>query len=290
MSRFSSKLVLAAVMLWSANAGAAAYPTADAFRPGSPLPVATALADTAPTLAPLAFVQFCLSNQEQCGDPASASSITLDAQSWSALQRVNADVNDAITPDASKGGYDWSLETRLGNCNDYAIQKRHALIKLGYPAAALSLAVVKTAFGEGHLVLTARTDRGDFVLDNRRSTIVAWNRTGYRWIKRQSAENPLQWVSVSDRPEPRSARAAARLPAIASAANGGAEIADKAAIALPIEPVPLPTIGLAAKRLDASLFGPVLQGSHSFAATITHVAAGRQLAMLAFDELRPWYL
>ncbi|MDB5649792.1 MAG: hypothetical protein JWL62_1312, partial [Hyphomicrobiales bacterium] len=60
----------------------------------------------------------------------------------------------------------------------------------------LSLTTAITPSGVGHLVLTLRTDRVDFILDNLRAAVVAWNRTGYRIVKRQSAANPQEWVSV----------------------------------------------------------------------------------------------
>lgn len=192
--------IFAGALLLGSQVPAFAYSEADKALHSRALPSARALTDAGPTLAPLAFVQFCEAYREQCQDNASRASITLDARSWQDLQQVNARVNAAIVPDEAKGGFGWSLETRVGNCNDYAVQKRDALIKLGYPMAALSLAVVETRFGEGHLVLTARTDRGDLVLDNRRATVLAWNRTGYAWLKRQSAGDPHLWVSVSTKP------------------------------------------------------------------------------------------
>ncbi len=45
-------------------------------------------------------------------------------------------------------------------------------------------------------MLTADTDRGDYVLDNLGNDVVAWNATGYTWIERQDARYPLAWVSL----------------------------------------------------------------------------------------------
>ncbi|TAJ31606.1 transglutaminase-like cysteine peptidase [Bosea sp. (in: a-proteobacteria)] len=212
-----------------ASTAAHAYPHAGTAPQPRQLPSATALADTEPTLAPLAFLQFCKAYEGQCkGGAASGGSISLDARTWGDLQQVNDRINAAIAPDLAKGGFDWSLDTRFGNCNDYAVQKRDALIKMGYPMGALSLAVVRTSFGEGHLVLTVRTDRGDFVLDNRRPAIVPWNRTGYAWLKRQSVNDPQYWVAVSTRPA-RLTRPAIRPPVV----EGGP-------IAKPADSMPLP--------------------------------------------------
>ena len=33
--------------------------------------------------------------------------------------------------------------------------------------------------GEGHAVLTVKTDKGEFILDNQNENVVAWTETGY---------------------------------------------------------------------------------------------------------------
>ena len=52
--------------------------------------------------------------------------------------------------------------------------------------------------GEGHAVLTVKTDKGEFVLDNQNENVVAWTETGYRFVKRQSQGDPNVWVSLGD--------------------------------------------------------------------------------------------
>lgn len=292
MSGFASRILLIASLISGGSMTAAAYPGLDAARPAPPVPSATALTDTTPTLAPMAFVQFCMSYQDQCVETASANTIKLDSETWETLQRVNREVNDAIAPDASKDGYGWSLDTRLGNCNDYAVQKRQALIRHGFPMAALSLAVVRTAFGEGHLVLTVRTDRGDFVLDNRRTTITAWNRTGYSWLKRQSSENPQHWVAVQGRPASGGSQPSVRVAAVSvpesRTAAGASGTTDQSAPAEWTASVPLPSIGLAALRLDTPPSGFLPIGTGMISATIGPAAAGRPFAMLALTPPEGW--
>jgi predicted transglutaminase-like cysteine proteinase len=39
--------------------------------------------------------------------------------------------------------------------------------------------VVLDELEQGHAVLDARTDQGDFILDNRRDTVLPWHRSGY---------------------------------------------------------------------------------------------------------------
>ena len=43
--------------------------------------------------------------------------------------------------------------TNEGDCEDYVIAKRHEMIAAGYPAAALSIAIVRTPWNVRHAVL-----------------------------------------------------------------------------------------------------------------------------------------
>lgn len=155
---------------------------------------ASQMQDGKPQLAPIAYVIFCLKNTDQCEKGKDHDRVDLDADTWALLQTVNGEVNARIAPDPAKGTLDWSVSATVGNCNDYAVQKRKALIEKGLSPSALSLSVVITPWGEGHLVLTVRTDRGDYVLDNLRPSILAWDRTGYRFNSVQSAGDPEVWV------------------------------------------------------------------------------------------------
>ena len=67
---------------------------------------------------------------------------------------------------------------------------------LGIPANTLLMTVVRQPNGEGHAVLTVRTDRGDFILDNLDQRVLAWNDTDYTFLKRQSTANTGTWVSI----------------------------------------------------------------------------------------------
>ena len=69
------------------------------------------------------------------------------------------------------------------------------------------MTVVVDHHGDGHLILTVRTDRGDLILDNMREDVVTWERTGYRFVKRQSALNPNDWVAIEVAGNPRTAAA-----------------------------------------------------------------------------------
>ena len=71
--------------------------------------------------------------------------------------------------------------------------------------------MVRDKKGDGHAVLTVKTDKGEFILDNQAEEILLWSETGYRFVKRQSQSNPNQWVSLGDtRPAVSTAAASAR--------------------------------------------------------------------------------
>ena len=167
---------------------------------------APGLAEGRNVLAPFSFVKFCVDYPAECPKDAGAARVHLTAEKAAELSAINRQVNGAIqpTPDHSAMRY-WRLNVAKGDCNAYAVQKRHELLQRGWPAGALALTVVKTAWGEGHLVVTVRTDGGDLVLDNLRTQVIAANRTGYHWIMRQSERDPELWVALSETPSERMA-------------------------------------------------------------------------------------
>ena len=91
----------------------------------------------------------------------------------------------------------WNVGTTSGDCEDFALTKRRALIRAGIPASSLLMAVARTRYGEGHAVLVARTTAGDFVLDNRGNALREWHRTDLSWLKIASAENPRIWYAMN---------------------------------------------------------------------------------------------
>jgi predicted transglutaminase-like cysteine proteinase len=61
------------------------------------------------------------------------------------------------------------------------------------------MTVVVDEQGQGHAVLMARTDRGDFILDNKRNAVLPWSKTGSTFIKREGASGSA-WVALGDQP------------------------------------------------------------------------------------------
>jgi predicted transglutaminase-like cysteine proteinase len=159
------------------------------------------IAEASPAVAPFQHVRFCLRYPADCrSDATEIDQIDLTAENLQLLKRVNIDVNNAIFPvikDYGQGLHDgWAIAPSSGNCNDYAVTKRHQLLQSGLPAKALRLSVVKTPSGIGHLVLIVVTTKGEFVLDNLTETIRTWNSTDYHWLKIQSAIDARFWYEV----------------------------------------------------------------------------------------------
>jgi len=150
-----------------------------------------------PVVPPAGFITFCMAHQDACVATANASSaVDATRDRLDQLDTIQEKVNAAIEP-RNDPAHVWDYPVNgTGDCNKYALEKRRELIAFGWPEQSLLLAVVMTETNEEHLVLVARTSRGDMVLDNRTPKVVAWNSLPYRWIELQSAEKSMQWVSV----------------------------------------------------------------------------------------------
>jgi predicted transglutaminase-like cysteine proteinase len=157
-----------------------------------------------PTLAPMAYTQFCMRYEGECqkrtifrGGP-----ISLTPDRLAELIEVNKSVNRSIVPERNElglAGETWLIGPDRGDCNDYAVTKRHELLVRGWPARALLLSEVVVRSGEHHLVLVVRTRGGDLVLDNLTPQIRPWSRAPYLWVRIQMPTNPRYWAAMKDR-------------------------------------------------------------------------------------------
>jgi len=154
--------------------------------------------------APIGWVEFCNENPKDCVASATQPrDVVLTSKAWKDLVNVNRWVNSTIQPvtDLEHWGVveRWSYpDDGKGDCEDYVLLKRRMLIQAGWPREALLITVVRDKKDEGHAVLTVKTDKGDFVLDNQAEEILHWINTGYRFVKRQSQSNPNIWVELGD--------------------------------------------------------------------------------------------
>jgi predicted transglutaminase-like cysteine proteinase len=161
--------------------------------------------------SPLGWVEFCADSPRDCRAKGPLRDVTLTQQAWNELVRVNKAVNGRIQPMTDLEHFGvverWSLpDDGYGDCEDYVLLKRKILMEMGWPSGALLITIVRDQKGEGHAVLTVKTDKGDLILDNQNEAIVQWSAANYRFVKRQSQDDPNVWVSLGD-PRPNVATA-----------------------------------------------------------------------------------
>lgn len=131
-----------------------------------------------------------------------ATTFALDREGWRTVNRINRRLNREIRhieDNALYGQADlWTLPLAArGDCEDYVLAKRQALIEAGVPAEALSIAIVETRWGETHAVLLLASNRGEYVLDSLSPWVTRWDRVDYRWRERQARGGTFDWVSVA---------------------------------------------------------------------------------------------
>jgi predicted transglutaminase-like cysteine proteinase len=155
------------------------------------------------TSQPIGHYEFCLQYPQECEYRSStAEAVVLTEFTWAQLVQVNNLVNTTITPATDMEIFGraevWFYPSTRGDCEDFVLLKRRILIENGWPVSALLITVAKRPNGEGHAVLTVRTDRGDLVLDNLNGEIRLWGDTPYLYLKRQSELHPGRWVAIED--------------------------------------------------------------------------------------------
>ncbi|WP_027051676.1 transglutaminase-like cysteine peptidase [Mesorhizobium erdmanii] len=154
------------------------------------------------TSQPIGHYDFCKIHVAECSirSPDSAPE-RLTAKLLHEISAVNLSVNTRVKPMSDMDNYGkdewWAYpDNGFGDCEDYALEKRRELNGLGIAVANLLMTVVRKPDGEGHAVLTVRTDKGDFILDNLVDKVRLWNQTPYRYLKRQASDNTGHWVSI----------------------------------------------------------------------------------------------
>lgn len=158
---------------------------------------------TGRTTQPIGHYEYCKVFGEDCSLRArNGKPMALSRARWQQLVETNERVNRGIRPatDLDLFGVEelWTYPEEYGDCEDYVLLKRHMLMQLGWPASTLLVTVVRQRNGDGHAVLTVRTDRADYVLDNLEDGILPWNETEYHFLKRQSAEHSGRWEGIDD--------------------------------------------------------------------------------------------
>lgn len=158
------------------------------------------------TSQPIGHYEFCKRLPDECSIRSrNVAPAKMTRDFWELIVNVNSHVNQTVKPltDMEIYGVEeyWGYPDKVGNvgdCEDYVLLKRRMLMQRGLPVSALLITVVRQMNGEGHAVLTVRTDRGDYVLDNLEPQIKPWNETSYDYLKRQSTHYTGAWVSITD--------------------------------------------------------------------------------------------
>ena len=164
------------------------------------LPQSTSITISGPTLTPYG----CNRYEAECPtNILPAEDLELTSTNWSAIRRVNLIVNATIKPRSDMDHWNvldrWDLPTDgYGDCEDYVLLKRKLLLAQGLPRQALLVTIVKDENGEGHAILTVKTDRGDFILDNMSDEVKPWAVLPYRFVKRQSQSDPNVWEQLGE--------------------------------------------------------------------------------------------
>ena len=154
------------------------------------------------TSQPIGHYEFCRANPDECAiRTRRPGPLALTDALRETISAINAAVNAAVKPmsDFDIYGRDevWAYPDQgVGDCEDYVLEKRRQIAAIGVSLSNLLITVVRKPDGEGHAVLTLRTDKGDLILDNLNDELRLWYETGYRYLKRQSSEHTGRWVTL----------------------------------------------------------------------------------------------
>lgn len=155
------------------------------------------------TSQPIGHYEFCKASPAECAIATpDRGPVRMTPTLWNSVSDVNVAVNAAVRPmsDLDIYGKDevWAYPVDgVGDCEDYVLEKRRQLSRV-IPLSNLLITVVRKKNGEGHAVLTVRSDMGDFILDNLTDEVKTWDETGYRFLKRQASSHTGRWVSLVD--------------------------------------------------------------------------------------------
>ena len=178
------------------------------------------------TSQPIGHYRFCQQSPNECKDTAIVTKAPrLTREGWADMVEINTYANTSILPVTDQELYGveehWTYPEREGDCEDYVLLKRHMLMQRGWPAHSLLITVVKQDNGDGHAVLTVRTDKADYILDNLEDKVKPWNKTPYLYVKRISTKHSGLWTDIRDN---RRELAKKRLQQLRSKAQGTAKI------------------------------------------------------------------
>jgi predicted transglutaminase-like cysteine proteinase len=171
------------------------------------VPTARQLPATATAKPTRAWTEFCQRHPAECSiDLSEPATIKLSRETWNTIRALNRRVNASITPISDQDHWGvldrWDLaQDGYGDCEDIQLVKRKLLAEHGLPRRAMRMTVVIDDQGDGHAVLMLRTDRGDFILDNKIDAVLPWDKTGYVFAKREGQASSA-WVGLGGAASP----------------------------------------------------------------------------------------
>jgi predicted transglutaminase-like cysteine proteinase len=155
------------------------------------------------TSQPIGHYEFCKANPAECSiRPRDSGPVVMTSAVWKQIGTINESVNRSVRPmndfDIYAKDEVWAFPDKagVGDCEDYVLLKRRMLAAKGISLSDLLITVVRKPDGEGHAVLTVRTDKGDYILDNLSDSVKLWSATPYRFLKRQASEHTGRWVTI----------------------------------------------------------------------------------------------
>lgn len=150
-------------------------------------------------VAPPGAQRLCSTYSWACARGTSGGTVTQGQMQ--VVRAVNSQINRstrAIEDSQQYGEAErWAIPTsRGGDCEDYALAKKRALISKGIDPQRLLIATVLDRNRRPHAVLVVRTENGDMVLDNVTNSIRSWQDTRYVFLRMQDPSRPSRWVNV----------------------------------------------------------------------------------------------
>ena len=167
--------------------------------------------------------QFCRDHPKECHPPAASvgqrgkaglaaaapAPVALTTAMILSIAAINTAINASVRPQSDMALYGveehWAYPIvtadgkTAGDCEDYVLLKRRVLSEIdGIALGDLLITVVRRRDGQGHAVLTLRTTKGDFILDNLDWRIRDFADTPYRYLKRQDPVNPAAWSQIEN--------------------------------------------------------------------------------------------
>lgn len=149
--------------------------------------------------APPGAQRLCSTYSWACARGSSSGAVTQGQMQ--VVRAVNSQINRSTRAIEDRQQYGeaerWAIPTsRGGDCEDYALAKKRALISKGIDPQRLLIATVLDRSRRPHAVLVVRTDQGDMVLDNVTNSIRNWRDTRYVFLRMQDPNRPSRWVNV----------------------------------------------------------------------------------------------